>query len=57
MLGGSNGHRTRLCKVELQKLARDTGLLLTVAHSPPGTSKATKVEARARTCDGFTPPP
>ena len=37
--GGSNGYRTRLWKVELQKLARDTGLLITVAHYPPGTSQ------------------
>jgi transposase len=44
--GGSNGYRTRLWKVELQKLARDTGLLVTVAHYPPGTSKWNKVEHR-----------
>ncbi len=44
--GGSNGYRTRLWKVELQKLARDTGLLITVAHYPPGTSKWNKVEHR-----------
>jgi hypothetical protein len=44
--GGSNGYRTRLWKVELQKLARDTGLLLTVAHYPPGTSKWNKIEHR-----------
>jgi hypothetical protein len=44
--GGSNGYRTRLWKVELQKLARDTGLLITVAHYPPGTSKWNKIEHR-----------
>ena len=36
----------RLWKVELQKLARDTGLLITVAHYPPGTSKWNKIEHR-----------
>ena len=44
--GGSNGYRTRLWKAELQKLAQDTGLLLTVAHYPPGTSKWNKIEHR-----------
>jgi hypothetical protein len=44
--GGSNGYRTRLWKVQLQKLALDTGLLVTVAHYPPGTSKWNKVEHR-----------
>jgi hypothetical protein len=44
--GGSNGYRTRLWKVELQKLARDTGLRITVAHYPPGTSKWNKIEHR-----------
>ena len=44
--GGSNGYRTRLWKVALQKLAQDTGLLITVAHYPPGTSKWNKIEHR-----------
>jgi len=44
--GGSNGHRTRLWKVELQKFAQDTGLRVTVAHYPPGTSKWNKIEHR-----------
>ena len=44
--GGSNGHRTRLWKVELQKLADDTGLTLIVCHFPPGTSKWNKIEHR-----------
>jgi hypothetical protein len=44
--GGSNGYRTRLWKVELQKLARDTGLLITVAHYPPGTRKWNTIEHR-----------
>jgi len=37
--GGSNGARVRLWKLELQKLADDTGLALHVLHYPPGTSK------------------
>jgi len=37
--GGSNGARLRLWKLELQKLAHDTGLSISVCHFPPGTSK------------------
>jgi hypothetical protein len=37
--GGSNGSRVRLWKVELQKLADEKGLTITVCHYPPGTSK------------------
>jgi len=44
--GGSNGARVRLWKVELQKLADETGLALHVHHYPPGTSKWNKVEHR-----------
>ena len=44
--GGSNGNRTRLWKTELQKLANDTGLQITVLHFPPGTSKWNKIEHR-----------
>lgn len=44
--GGSNGHRLRLWKLELQKLADETGLSLQVCHFPPGTSKWNKVEHR-----------
>ena len=44
--GGSNGYRLRLWKVELQKLANETGLSLQVCHFPPGTSKWNKVEHR-----------
>jgi hypothetical protein len=40
--GGSNGSRVRLFKVELQKLADETGLTLQVCHYPPGTSKWNK---------------
>ena len=42
--GGSNGHRVKLWKVELAKLAAETGLEITVAHYPPGTSKWNKIE-------------
>ncbi len=44
--GGSNGNRVRLWKVELQKLANETGLSITVAHHPPGTSKWNRIEHR-----------
>ena len=44
--GGSNSYRTRLWKVELQKLADATGLAITVCHFPPGTSKWNKIEHR-----------
>ena len=44
--GGSNGSRVRLFKVELQKLADETGLTLRVCHFPPGTSKWNKIEHR-----------
>jgi hypothetical protein len=44
--GGSNGYRTRLWKVALQKFAQDAGLRITVAHYPPGTSKWNKIEHR-----------
>jgi hypothetical protein len=35
--GGSNGSRVRLFKIELQKLADETGLTIRVCHYPPGT--------------------
>ena len=44
--GGSNGARVRLWKVELQKLADETGLTLHVHHYPPGASKWNKIEHR-----------
>jgi hypothetical protein len=44
--GGSNGSRTRLWKTELQRLADDTGLTVSVCHLPPGTSKWNKIEHR-----------
>jgi DDE family transposase len=44
--GGSNGSRVRLWKLELQKLADETGLGISVCHFPPGTSKWNKIEHR-----------
>jgi len=44
--GGSNGYRLRLWKLELQKLANETDLSISVCHFPPGTSKWNKVEHR-----------
>ena len=44
--GGSNGYRVRLWKVELQKLADEIGLEISVCHFPPGTSKWNKIEHR-----------
>jgi hypothetical protein len=41
--GGSNGYRIRAWKVELAKLAAETGLEITVCHYPPGTSKWNKI--------------
>jgi transposase len=44
--GGSNGHRNRLWKTELQRMADETGLTIEVCHYPPGTSKWNKIEHR-----------
>ncbi len=44
--GGSNSSRTRLWKLELQRLAGQTGLEIQVCHFPPGTSKWNKIEHR-----------
>ncbi|WP_308315313.1 ISAzo13 family transposase [Streptomyces sp. ISL-100] len=44
--GGSNGYRTRAWKLELAQLAAETGLVITVCHLPPGTSKWNKIEHR-----------
>lgn len=44
--GGSNGYRTRAWKTELATLAAETGLIITVCHMPPGTSKWNKIEHR-----------
>jgi len=44
--GGSNGARNRLWKQQLQHLANETGLAITVCHLPPATSKWNKIEHR-----------
>jgi transposase len=44
--GGSNGYRVRLWKAELQILADELGIRITVLHFPPGTSKWNKIEHR-----------
>ncbi len=44
--GGSNGSRTKLWKMALQKLADETGMAISVCHFPPGTSKWNKIEHR-----------
>lgn len=44
--GGSNGSRVRLWKTELQKLANEIAIPITVCHFPPGTSKWNKIEHR-----------
>ncbi len=44
--GGSNGARVRLWKTQLQQLADQTGLAISVCHFPPGTSKWNKIEHR-----------
>jgi len=44
--GGGNSPRVHLWKVELQRLADETGLGLELCHFPPGTSKWNKIEHR-----------
>jgi len=44
--GGSNGYRVRLWRLQLQRLADETGLSVQVCHFPPGTSKWNKIEHR-----------
>ena len=48
--GGCRGRATgRVCdcgKVEVQKLADETGMRIAVCHFPPGTSKWNKIEHR-----------
>ena len=44
--GGSNGPQVKLWKRELQRLANETGLKMTVTHLPPGTSKWNRIEHR-----------
>ena len=42
--GGSNGVRVRLWKTELQKLANEMQVSISVCHFPPATSKWNKIE-------------
>lgn len=44
--GGSNGSRPRLWKTQLQQLADETQLRISICHLPPGTSKWHKIEHR-----------
>jgi transposase len=44
--GGSNAHRSHLWKRELQKLANQLKITISVCHFPPGTSKWNKIEHR-----------
>lgn len=44
--GGSNSSRTRAWKVQLQDLADEMGVPITVCHYPPGTSKWNRIEHR-----------
>ncbi len=44
--GGSNGARSRLWKLGVQRLANETSLQVSVSHFPPGTSKWNKIEHR-----------
>jgi Rhodopirellula transposase DDE domain len=44
--GGSNSYRHHVWKSELAAFASETGLLITVCHFPPGTSKWNKIEHR-----------
>jgi hypothetical protein len=44
--GGSNAYRSRMFKAELAQLAAVIGLIITVCHMPPGTSKWNKIEHR-----------
>jgi hypothetical protein len=44
--GGSNGYRSNVWKLELQKFADERKLRIRVSHFPPGTSKWNKIEHR-----------
>ena len=44
--GGSNGNRRRAWKLNLQQMADQIGIPITVCHYPPGTSKWNKIEHR-----------
>ncbi len=42
--GGSNGSRVRLWKKEIQTLAKEINMEISICHFPPGTSKWNKIE-------------
>lgn len=44
--GGSNGYRLRLWRLQMQVLADEIGVTITVCHLPPGTSKWNRIEHR-----------
>lgn len=44
--GGSNGSKNKLWKKCLQEFVNETGLIITMCHFPPGTSKWNKIEHR-----------
>lgn len=44
--GGSNGYRLRLWRLQMQVLADEIGIPITVCHLPPGTSKWNRIEHR-----------
>jgi len=44
--GGGNGSRVRLWKLDLQKLADELSVPITVCHLPPGPSKWNRIEHR-----------
>jgi transposase len=44
--GASNGSRVRLFKLEIQELADEIKIPITICHFPPGTSKWNKIEHR-----------
>lgn len=44
--GGGNGSRSRLWKIEVQRLSTKLGIPISVSHFPPGTSKWNKIEHR-----------
>lgn len=48
--GGSNGSQVRLWKRELQVLANELGMAITVCHLPPGTSEVAAPVASDQHC-------
>jgi Rhodopirellula transposase DDE domain len=44
--GDSNGSRLRLWKTEIQKLADELKIPISICHFPPGTSKWNRIEHR-----------